>query len=610
MSNKPDGKIYSLKDFGKSLIEEGKPSEATIQTTEELEKKGVLIETKKQVETPKKEVKAPVVNISDAQDVNSASRALMEEMKMQEARYKKTGIMKEFSKEEAEQMKKAAQGAAGEFLSYTKGEAEEYTKLLIEKGGYTQEEINNIPYMTLLSIGRNFKKDLEEGKAGELAHVIKEDGSIDEAAVHNVPERIVEKIDSTKEVTSAVSGMVKEETPKETKKEEIKEKEEEVKNDVSVKEKTLTELLGETENVYIKYVDKPMNSFKRLKMNKQRKLLERQKRGNMVEVFLPNSNMKLQVYELHQPAIINEILTVEAMSQSIMAKRKTIETILERSTPLCADGSEITLEAMLHYISQDDIPYIYAAAAAANDIDGVPYNVQCETCGTRGSITLKVKPLFVKAMQDIPLEIISGFNSGDNFVQCVEKSNANKVIEVHDKEARVTVTLTNPSIATHLGVAEAIKVYLCETFANSIPQELQYRTLDAKFDFLLSLGNPEVFKVIASCIILAYVDEIKMYNFDDSKPNIPWNDESKLDETFSGADDTMDTLVECMASLEKTTIDIIQKATEENFINCRIEMETGDWKCANTKCNAINNTRVEGLELLILSLQHSMQTNR
>ena len=64
-----------------------------------------------------------------------------------------------------------------------------------------------------------------------------------------------------------------------------------------------------------------------------------------------------------------------------------------------------------------------------------------------------------------------------------------------------------------------------------------------------------------------------------------------------------------MLSLEETTSKVIEKTIEDEFIKERINITTGNWTCASQTCKALNNTRVEGLELLILSLYNKMETN-
>ena len=244
-----------------------------------------------------------------------------------------------------------------------------------------------------------------------MKHVVQEDGTIKEDSINDVSDN---KIDDTQAVNSAVKTEVKPTEPvPPTSGEQVKPTIVD-KNDEEIKEPSLAEVIGDKE-IYIKYSEKPLNSYKRAKENKVKKLLSRQKRGNSVEVFLPNSNIKLNVFEIHQPAIITEIVRLTQMSQDIMIKKRVVEAILERSTPICSDGDDITVDAMMNYISYDDLGYIYLAGAAANAIQEVPYAVECATCGTQGTIKLDIKKQFVKAMQDIDDELKLAYKESDDF---------------------------------------------------------------------------------------------------------------------------------------------------------------------------------------------------
>jgi len=179
--------------------------------------------------------------------------------------------------------------------------------------------------------------------------------------------------------------------------------------------------------------------------------------------------------------------------------------------------------------------------------------------------------------------------------------------EVKDKDARVVITLNNPSLLSNIALGEAIKSYVCETFAQLIPEALKYQSIDTKFDFVYNLQNPDVVKTISACILLSYINKIDTYTFEGNDKN--WDSEEFLEESYDANVDGVDVMVEAMLSLEETTSKVIEKTIEDEFVKERINITTGNWTCASQTCKALNNTRVEGLELLILSLFNKMETN-
>jgi hypothetical protein len=477
----------------------------------------------------------------------------------------------------------------------------------LRRHGYTDAEIDELPYLKLLSIGKAIIEDEKAGTVGDMKDKVDENGNIDVSHLNEeVTNSGLKKVDETVRVDSAVAG-VQSNNPKPTVidkdgKDLTKEEEDELVD------KSLNEMLDANKKVYIKYADKPLNSYRRAKESKAKKLLSRQKRGNKVEVFLPNSNLMLEVFEIHQPMIINEVMTLTQMSQDIMAKKRVVEAILERSTPMCSDGEEITVDGMMNYISYDDLGYIYLAAAYANTIGEVPYGVRCDKCGTQGTIKLDIPKLFTKAIQDIPDDVKASYDPSDSFAKCIEKSLANKIIEVKDKDARVVVTLSNPSLLSNCTLGQAIKTYICDAFASMIPEQFKFQSVDTKFDFLANLESNEIMKTVSACVILSYIEKVDIYTFEGTEDN--WDNPEFLDASYDSDEDGVDLMIETMLSLEKSTMDIIEKTIEKEYIRARIEIDTGAWSCPNEKCKAINSSRVEGLELLILSLSHKMEESK
>lgn len=534
-------------------------------------------------------------------DISEARALTLNMQRTAQEQGSERGIIPNLDQDEVKKINSALDTGLEDYMAYTEKDRNEAVEVL-RRHGYTDEEIDEIPYIKLLDIARAVKADEAEGTVGDMRHTVQEDGTIAENAMDKLVDN---KIDDTVVVDTAVKSEVIE-TPNQPQPQpqvapKIIDKDEEF-----TREPSLAEVIGD-KNIYVKYSEKPLNSYKRAKENKVKKLLSRQKRGNSVEVYLPNSNLKLNVFEIHQPAIITEIVRLTQMSQDIMIKKRVVEAILERSTPLCADGEDITTDALMNYISYDDLSYIYLAGAAANTIQEVPYGVECTTCGTKGTIKLDIKKQFIKAMQEIDDTLKLSYKESDDFETCIAKSLANKIIEVKDKDARVVITLNNPSLLSNIALGEAIKSYVCETFAQLIPEALKYQSIDTKFDFIYNLQNPDVVKTISACILLSYINKIDTYTFEGNDKN--WDSEEFLEESYDANVDGVDVMVEAMLSLEETTSKVIEKTIEDEFVKERINITTGNWTCASQTCKALNNTRVEGLELLILSLFNKMETN-
>ena len=516
------------------------------------------------------------------------------------------GIIPAMNEEEIADMNKKLEGAEALYMKYTENDARQAIEAL-RRHGYTDAEIDELPYLKLLSIGKAIIEDEKAGTVGDMKDKVDENGNIDMSHMNEeVANSGLKKVDETVRVDSAVAG-VQSNNPNPTiidkdGKDLTKEEEDEIID------KSLNEMLDANKKVYIKYADKPLNSYRRAKESKAKKLLSRQKRGNKVEVFLPNSNLMLEVFEIHQPMIINEVMTLTQMSQDIMAKKRVVEAILERSNPMCSDGDEITVDGMMNYISYDDLGYIYLAAAYANTIGEVPYGVRCEKCGTQGTIKLDIPKLFTKAIQDIPDDVKAQYSPSDSFGKCIEKSLANKIVEVKDKDARVVVTLSNPSLLSNCTLGQAIKTYICEAFASMIPEQFKFQSIDTKFDFLANLESNEIMKTVSACVILSYIEKVDIFTFEGNEDN--WDNPEFLDASYDSDEDGVDLMIETMLSLEKSTMDIIEKTIEKEYIRKRIELDTGAWSCPNEKCKAINTSRVEGLELLILSLSHKMEESK
>ena len=141
-----------------------------------------------------------------------------------------------------------------------------------------------------------------------------------------------------------------------------------------------------------------------------------------------------------------------------------------------------------------------------------------------------------------------------------------------------------------------------------IPEQFKFQSIDTKFDFLANLESNEIMKTVSACVILSYIEKVDIFTFEGREDN--WDSPEFLDASYDSDEDGVDLMIETMLSLEKSTMDIIEKTIEKEYIRKRIELDTGAWSCPNEKCKAINTSRVEGLELLILSLSHKMEESK
>lgn len=528
----------------------------------------------KKVEEPKEEKKDVGYELIDASVLNQTSMVIPKK--------NDNGIIPTMSRDERDEIKKVIEKQSELHLSLF----DKYMRIL-KSVGYTDEEIKNMPYSKITRLAMAIESDYAEGKIGELKENknVNETAKIETAVVNQKVEEPVTKVDK-----------VQEEAVEEVKEEEV----------VEAPEVTLKDVLKENENVYIKYTDKPLNAYRRNLLNKANKILSRQKRGRSVDIYLPNSNIKLSVFEMHQPTVINELFTIEN-SKSNAAKRKTITTILERSNVKSSDGSEISLDALFQYISKDDIPYIYLAAAVANSVDKIPYRVICDRCKTPSVIELDTRALLAKAIQDIPDSVASNFMENEPFLTQAYKSVANKVAQVIDTEARVVIEIENPSIRTHINMGESTRTHIVEKFASFIPKSLEYTDTDIKFDFLYNIPNVDIAKLITACSIAQYIRSISFYKFD-SEEGTEWNDEVNLDFKYD-TQDSLDAILEAITSFELSTLNVMEKVIEEEFVKKALSINTGKWICSNSHCKNVQEDEIEGLELLMTSLLVKIQNS-
>lgn len=474
---------------------------------------------------------------------------------------------------------------------------QQYAKAM-RHDGMTDEEIAKIPLSKFQMLGQIIvtkrKKYISElVKKGHKVEALKEmttvqlEDLIDNKNQNTTENRAIESVEVIEDKTTTEETKPKVE-------EEVKPKEEEVIED----EMTLKDVLSKTKDITIKYVDKPMNSYRRQLFNKSRKLLDRQKRGKYADIFLPNSNIKLRIYELHQPTIVREIMSME-MSQGISMQRKSLQLLLERSEVIASNGDEISVDGLMHYISVNDIPYIQLGAAIVNAVDKVPYITRCQKCGKANLINLNVNKLLTDTLNSIPSDVIAEFKPEDTFEEQITKSTTKLTADVIDEKAYCVINIANVSISEHLIVTESGKQYIVNNYKDLLPAELKEALLDNKYEHLLSLGSPEIIKDISALLVAQFVKEIKYYKFNTEK-GTEWNDDVNLDFSFT-LDDPIDTLLEAIQSMEESTLKVMEKLIEEKFIKAKFEVTTGTWQCNN--CQTKQDTPVVGLELLMSSLQ-------
>ena len=319
----------TLADFSRKLQDGEGINPIASDGAEVIERKTEVVETKpeetinERIEATSHQKALADVEVFDPRDASKFVVDMQRTANLTE----KGGIIPEMSEEEIADMNKKLEGADEMYMMYTEKDAIKCIEAL-KRHGYTTEEIDQIPYLKILSLGKALIEDEAEGKVGELKDKIDSDGNV-VIDTETGPKRI----DDTVKVDSAVAGVNGVDTPKVKDEDKLTKEEED-----ELIEKSLNEMLETNKKVYIKYADKPLNSYRREKESKAKKLISRQKRGNKVEVFLPNSNIMLEVFEIHQPMIINEIMALTQMSQDIMVKKRVVEAILERSTAMCSDG--------------------------------------------------------------------------------------------------------------------------------------------------------------------------------------------------------------------------------------------------------------------------------
>ena len=240
-------------------------------------------------------------------DISEARALTLNMQRTAQEQGSERGIIPNLDQDEINKINSALDTGLEDYMAYTEKDRNEAVEVL-RRHGYTDEEIDEIPYIKLLDIARAVKADEAEGTVGDMRHTVQEDGTIAENAMDKLVDN---KIDDTVVVDTAVKSEVIEapSQPQPQVAPKVIDKDEEF-----TREPSLAEVIGD-KNIYVKYSEKPLNSYKRAKENKVKKLLSRQKRGNSVEVYLPNSNLKLNVFEIHQPAIITEIVRLTQMSQ-------------------------------------------------------------------------------------------------------------------------------------------------------------------------------------------------------------------------------------------------------------------------------------------------------
>ena len=437
--------------------------------------------------------------------------------------------------------------------------------------GRTDEEIDAVPYRQLCIIGSK-----EVGDGNIMEKELKERENKETIPESTVVEKEIEVVVETKTPQNFTPSVIEEED-----------------DEVSDRVKDLTG------NKLVKYSDKPLNAYRRGIEGKRAKLLNREKRGKYCSIPLPNSNLRLNIYELRQPNVRNGVSNELMLSHEIYNRYKALKDILDRSEVVCADGATITTDQQLKNISHDDIPYIYLGAGVANSIDRIPMAVACNVCGTPGDISIDLEDRVMVAINNIPQEIILDHNPKDTFGECILRSRTGVEAIVEDKEACVKIYLSNPSIEKNIIMGDATRKKVVEKFQDYIPEKHAYAPLDMKYNLILQHAqtDTEIVHLISGMILLSFVDKIEYYNMDIIDN---WDSKENLDFTVGG-EDSIETMIDALVQLEKTTIDLIDAIIDEKFIRHSIKVETDDWVCH--KCNQKNRSVIQGLLALTTTLQ-------
>lgn len=353
----------------------------------------------------------------------------------------------------------------------------------------------------------------------------------------------------------------------------------------------------------VKFQSKPKNAYQRLMANKQKKLLNRQKRGKYVDTFLPNSNITLRIYELRQIDCLTTIVGEARLSTPALTRLKVLQTILDRSSVLCANSDEIETSELLNFISHDDIGFIYVAAALVNTQAKVPFRVQCGDCGREAIVDLDIEKVFNKIQNDIPAETKALCKISDSFDNQIRKSNAGMEAVIYDDDARVRLNIKVPSLSVHTSLSEYIKNHIVSKYENLLSRDMLDRSSDEQYRYIFTnhaQSNTDLIKDISDALFTFYVDKIAMYDFD--APEDEWKDDKHIMLEYD-EDSTSEEVFEAVGTLELSTVQKLDEALIELKSYAKIP-STGNWRC---ECGAINDTPIMGLDLLMNSLQIKMQ---
>lgn len=509
----------------------------------------------------------------------SASLALGMESKKNQIVTEQVSTVPVFDEAEKAELLKKVEIVAEETIVNNAEDYEKGKSILMSRGA-SEEEVDAMPYRHVVLVGSEIVDEKETGAPKEPV---------------STPVVVVE--------TKQENTPVKTDTPV---KEEITEVKTEVKDEFEEKEKTIVEekvknLIGKD---IVKFVDKPMNSFRRGIENKKQKLLAREKRGKCCEIPLPNSNLRLNIYELKQSSVINAV-SREIMTSSEMAmKEKAVRDILDRSEVLCSDGSTVSTDELMRAISVDDLAWVQYGASVANNVDKIPYTVRCARCGTISEIMLDVVDRVNAAIATIPQEIINEFNPTDDFKTCILKSKAGLTAIVEDEVARTKVYISNPSLYKSIIAGDMTRKIICDKFSYLIPESMTHANIDIKYDHIVTNhSTSEVIQMTSALVLSSYIDKIEYYDL--SAPKEDWGNEKYLDMVI-GDDDTMEIMVDAVTNLEESTIQNMEDTLSEVFVKHSVTLTTGKWKCY--KCeHETNESGVSGLVLLTSILQNKIQ---
>ena len=133
-------------------------------------------------------------------DISEARALTLNMQRTAQEQGSERGIIPNLDQDEVNKINSALDTGLEDYMAYTEKDRNEAVEVL-RRHGYTDEEIDEIPYIKLLDIARAVKADEAEGTVGDMRHTVQEDGTIAENAMDKLVDN---KIDDTVVVETAV----------------------------------------------------------------------------------------------------------------------------------------------------------------------------------------------------------------------------------------------------------------------------------------------------------------------------------------------------------------------------------------------------------------------